>query len=251
MLWRVEYRKHLPYFAMVIAVTAGLGIASAIAPDVEVFSVLLTMSTLVTWTATIVYTSACTLRFLTLGDDLLLHVSSLSPWRLVTVKALVLGSYMAMQCAATVMAQSPHISEVVGPESGRVFTYLVAAKLVSIACFLISVVFAAAVAKTIRQRGPATALFVVALMILVAAQAIVLWHLGAPETQFFFIGVGGDFTTVNLYANVLPLVLTGPGEGFLPPVAGLSMLLNAAVAVAIALVTAGLVRWRRFDHTEL
>lgn len=251
MLWRVEYRNHLPYFSIAIGLTVAAGIATAAAPHAEVFAVVLAMTGLVAWVATTVYVAAAILRFLTLGHDTLLHVSALSPWRLTARKALVLGSYMVAQHVATLLAQTPHISDTVGAERTTVFAYLFAAKVVSIAAFLIAVVLVATIAKTMRGRGPATTVFVVSLVVVVAAQAIVLWRLGAPGTKSFFIGVGGDFTTVNLYANVLPLILTGPAEGFLPPIAGFSAVLNAGAAACMLLVTLALIRWRRFDHVAL
>jgi hypothetical protein len=251
MLWRVEYRNHLPYFSIVIGLTVAAGIATAAAPHVEVFAVVLAMTGLVAWVATTVYVAAAILRFLTLGGDTLLHVSALSPWRLTTRKALVLGSYMVAQHIATLLAQAPHISDTVGAERTQVFAYLFAAKVVSIATFLIAVVLAGALAKAMRRRGPATTVFAVVLVLVVTAQAILLWRLGAPDTQSFFIGVGGDFTTANLYANVLPLVLTGPAEGFLPSITGLSMMLNASVAAFMLVGSLALIRWRTFDHVGL
>jgi len=251
MLWRTEYRNHLPYFSIVIGLTVAAGIATAAAPHVEVFAVVLAMTGLVAWVATTVYVAAATLRFLTLGGDTLLHVSALSPWRLTARKALVLGSYMVLQHIATLLAQAPHISDTVGAERTQVFAYLFMAKVVSIASFLIAVVLVATLAKTMRRRGPATTLFVVALVVVVTAQAIMLWRLGAPDTQSFFIGVGGEFLTANLYANVLPLILTGPAEGFLPPITGLSVVLNAGAIASMLLMTVALIRWRRFDHVAL
>lgn len=251
MLWRVEYRNHLPYFSIAIGLTVAAGIATAAAPQVEVFAVVLAMTGLVAWVATTVYVAAAILRFLTLGNDTLLHLSALSPWRLTARKALVLGSYMVVQHITTLLAQAPHISDTVGAESAQVFAYLFMAKVVSIASFLIAVVLVATLAKTMRRRGTATTLFVVGLVVVVTAQAIMLWRLGAPDTQSFFIGVGGDFITANLYANVLPLVLTGPAEGFLPSITGLSVALNAGAIACMLLVTLALIRWRRFDHVAL
>jgi hypothetical protein len=248
MLWRVEYRNHLPYFSIAIGLTVAAGIATAAAPHVQVFPVVLAMTGLVAWVATTVYVAAAILRFLTLGHDTLLHVSALSPWRVTARKALVLGTYMVVQHVATLLALAPHIGDTVGAERTQVLAYLFAAKVVSIATFVIAVILVATTAKTMRGRGPATTVFVVALMLVVGAQAILLWRLGAPGTHSFFIGVGGDFTTVNLYANVLPLILTGPAEGYLPPIAGLSVVLNVGAAACMLLGTLALIRWRRFDH---
>jgi len=58
-------------------------------------------------------------------------------------------------------------------------------------------------------------------------QVILLWRIGAPNTTDFFIGIGGTEYTAHLYAGVLPLTLSGPGGGYLPPsLISVSMLLN-------------------------
>lgn len=251
MLWLVELRKHLPLFGTVSLVTTSMGAVRALNPDVLTLQVIQALCVLLCWTATTIYSASVVFAFLTLGRDLLLHLSTRSRWQLAGVKLSVLAVLLLVQHALTLVWQVADLSKSAGPHVGAAIGYVVVAKIVSILVFLCSVTLVATLAKKFRGRGGATTFFASGMLVVVAAQAIVLWRIGAPNTHDFFIGVGGDVFTVNLYANILPLTLTGPGDGFLPPITGLSILLNLLVAVTLAGTWAVSAKVRKFDFLPL
>ncbi len=158
---------------------------------------------------------------------------------------------LVVQHALTVAWQVSDLTRSAGPDAGAAISYVVIAKSVSIVVFLCSVTFVATAAKTFRGRGGATSSFVIGMLVVVAAQVILLWRIGAPSTHDFFIGVGGDAFTVNLYANILPLTLTGPGDGFLPSITNVSIALNLIAAVLLIIGWMVLAKVRKFDFLPL
>lgn len=250
-LWLLEVRKHLPFFASIIGAVVATSIAVAIWPDVEMLEVLRSMCGLLCWTGTVVYVAASTVRFVTLGGDLLLHISALNRWRLLGMKAAVLGAFMLCLHVAALLGQVRAISDAPDGESAAVFAYLVIAKIVAIATFIVTVIMVATLAKAGRGRGAAIAAFGLLVLAIIVVQAIALWRLGAPNTTSWFIGVGGDMYTVNLSANIVPLILTGPELGMLPSVAWASIALNAAFSLVMVAIWALLARFRRFDFVAM
>jgi hypothetical protein len=250
-LWWIEVRKHIPFFASIIGAVTGTSVAAAIWPDTQMLAILRSICGLLCWTGAVVYVSTNVVRFVTLGGDLLMHISSLNPWRLLGMKSAVLGTFMLCLHIVSVVGQWRELADTSRGESPEVFTYLFFAKLVSIAAFLIAVALAATLAKVIRGRGPAVAAFGVLVFAMIVLQTIALWRLGAPHTSSWFIGIGGDMYTVNLYANILPLILTGPELGILPALAWVSVAFNAACAILGIMMWAVLARLRRFDFAAV
>ena len=158
---------------------------------------------------------------------------------------------LIVQHLLAVGLQLQDLLEPAGADAGAVIGYVMLAKVVSIAAFLLSVTFLATVAKVPRGRGVSTSFFAVGLLVVIGVQGVLLWRLGAPTTEEFFIGVGGQLFTVNLYANILPLTLTGPSEGFLPPISGLSVVLNLIAAVVFAAGWGVLAKVRRFNFLPM
>lgn len=251
MLWLIEVRKHAAFFAITIGLAIVTSVAAALFPQQQVLEVIRTLTGMLVWCASAVYVAADLARFLALGNDVLLHCSAFSPLRNACVKATILGIFLVALHAATLGGGAEAIAEAVGSDAPTVFAYYVLAKALSIVTYLATVVLCALVSKVFRTRNLVVTTFTVALVAMVIGQTIALWRLGAPETDFFFIGVGGDFLSVNLYANILPIILTAPSEGFVPPIAGLSIVLNMAVAAATLLGVLLLSRFRRFDFVAL
>lgn len=251
MLWLIEFRKHLPFFSVAIGPAALTGVAAALVPDQPVLEVIRTLSGMLVWCGSVVYVAADLARFLTLGNDVLLHIGAPGQLKTAGIKAASLGAFLLALHAATLIGGAATITETVETDAPAVFAYFVVAKAVSIVTYLVTVVFAASAAKVFRARGSATTAFIVVLVGIVVGQTLTLWRLGAPDTDFFFIGVGGDFLSVNLYANILPIILTPPSAGFLPPIAGLSVLLNSVLSFVAGAITLLLMRFRRFDFITL
>ena len=251
MLLRVELRKHLPVFVAAYLATTATGIAAVIAPDIVTLDVVRALCTLLCWSATTGYSAAVVFSFLVLGRDQLFQISTRSRWQLVGLKLGVLTVLLTVQHLLTVGLQLEDLLEPAGADAPAVIGYLLLAKIVSIAAFLLSVAFLATVAKVLRGRGVSTSFFAVGLLVIVGVQGVLLWRLGAPTTQEFFIGVGGQLFTVNLYANILPLTLTGPDDGFLPPISSLSVVLNLIVAVVFGAGWAVLAKVRRFNFLPM
>ena len=247
MLLRVELRKHLPVFVAAYLATTAIGTAAALAPDIVTLDVVRALCTLLCWSATTVYSAAVVFSFVVLGRDQLFQISTRSRWQLVGLKLGVLTVLLIVQHLLTVGLQLQDLLEPAGADAAAVIGYLMLAKVVSIAAFLLSVTFLAILTKVLRGRGLSTTVFAVGLLVVIGVQGVLLWRLGAPTTQEFFIGVGGQLFTVNLYANILPLTLTGPNGGFLPPISGLSVVLNLIAAVVFAAGWAVLVKVRRFN----
>lgn len=251
MLLRVELRKHLPVFVAAYLATTATGIAAAIAPDIVTLDVVRALCTLLCWSATTVYSAAVVFSFVVLGRDQLFQISTRSRWQLVGLKLGVLAALLTVQHLLTLGLQMPDLVEPAGADAPAVIGYVMLAKIVSIAAFLLSVTFLATVSKVLGGRGVSTSFFAVGLVVVIGLQGILLWRLGAPTTQEFFIGVGGQLFTVNLYANILPLTLTGPSGGFLPPISGLSVVLNLIAAVLFGAGWAVLAKVRRFNFLPM
>lgn len=251
MLWLIEFRKHVPFFSVTIGLSVVTALAAALMPDQPVLEVVRTLGSMLVWCGSAVYVAADIVRFLTLGNDVLLHISAHGQLRAVFVKAATLGSFLLALHTATLVGGASTITEATGTDAPTVFAYFVAAKTVSIVTYLVTVMFASSVAKVFRTRGTAVTAFIAVLLGLVVGQTLALWRLGAPDTDFFFIGVGGDFLSVNLYANILPIILTAPAEGFVPPIAGLSVVLNVLAVAAAVTITLLLMRIRRLDFVAL
>jgi len=251
MLLRIELRKHLPVFVAAYLATAATGTAAALAPDVVTLDVIRALCTLLCWSATTVYSAAVVFSFLVLGRDQLFQISTRSRWQLVGLKLGVLTVLLTVQHLLTVGLQLQDLLEPAGPDAAAVIGYVMLAKVVSLAAFLLSVTFLAILAKVLRGRGVSTSFFAVGLLVVIGVQGILLWRLGAPTTQEFFIGVGGQLFTANLYANILPLTLTGPSGGFLPPISSLSVVLNLIAAVVFAAGWAVLAKVRRFNFLPM
>lgn len=251
MLCLVELRKHLPLFGTAYLATSSIGVVVALAPDVLTLEIIQALCVLLCWTATTIYSASVVFAYLTLGRDVLFHLSTRSAWRLAGLKLSVLAVLLLVQHALTVVWQLADLEASAGADSGAAIVYVAVAKVVSVVVFLCSVAFVATAAKTFRGRGGATAFFAIGMLVVVAAQAILLWRIGAPSTHDFFIGVGGDTFTVNLYANILPLTLTGPDDGFLPPITLSSIVLNVVAAVVLAGGWTVLAKVRKFDFLPL
>lgn len=250
-LWSIETRKHLPFFASVIGAVVAMSIAAVIWPDIEMLDVLRSMCGLLCWTGAVVYVAANIVRFITLGGDLLLHISVLDRWRLLGMKAAVLGAFMLCLHVAAVVGQAHAITEAAKGETAEVFEYLAVAKVVAIATFIITVSMVATLVKATRGRGAAVAAFGLLALAIIALQVIVLWRLGAPDTTSWFIGIGGDMYTVNLYANILPIILSGPELGMLPELAWASIAFNGAFSLVMVASWGLLARFRRFDFATM
>ncbi|PZE36491.1 hypothetical protein [Curtobacterium sp. MCPF17_031] len=251
MLWRVEFRKHLPVFVAAYLATTVTGVAAVLAPDIVTLDVIRALCTLLCWSATTVYSAVVVFAFLVLGRDQLFQISTRSRWQLVGLKLGVLAVLLTVQHLLTVGLQLQSLLEPAGADAAAVIWYVTLAKVVSIAAFLLSVTFLATLSKVLRGRGVLTSFFAVGLLVIIGVQAVLLWRLGAPTTQEFFIGVGGQLFTVNLYANILPLTLTDPSAGFLPPISGLSVVLNLIAAIVSAAAWAVLAKVRRFDFLPM
>jgi hypothetical protein len=251
MLWRAEFRKHLPLFGVAYAVTVATGIAVIVRPDVLAFEVIQALGGMLCWSATVVYSAAVVFRYLALGADPLLHLGTIGRWRIALMKVAVLGALLFSQHLIAVAMLLGTLLDTAGGDVGPVMTYLVVAKALSIVTFLTAVGFLSTASKVMRGRAWTTTTFTLALLAVVVAQGILLWRTGAAATQDFFIGVGGDFFTVNLYANILPITLTGPEAGFLPPVAWLSASLNLGATVVFAVLWAAVATGRRHDFLPL
>ena len=251
MLWVVETRKHLPLFATLYVLTAAAGTLRLAFPDTVAFSVIQGLGTLLCWSAAVIYAASVIFRYLAFGRDLFLQIGTVSRWRIVGIKAVVLGACMLVLHLLTVGFQIKTISEAAGPQSTAVLAYLVAAKVLSIAAFLALVVFLSSVVKVLRGRAAMLLAFSILMVGLIIGQTIVLWQIGAPEATEWFIGVQGDFYTVNLYSNILPIILSGPADGLLPPVITTSIFLNAVMLTAYLAFWALFARTARVNHLTL
>jgi len=251
MLWRTELRKHLPIFATVWMATLAAGVAAAIAPHVVVLEVVHALCGMLCWTASSLYAASVLFRFIALGDDLFLQISSVSRWKLALLKVALLGALMVVQHLIAVGTDLGQLRNAAGTSFNAAVLYMLLAKTLSIAAFLALVLLAATSAKTLPGRGASGTFFGLAVVATITAQAILLWRIGAPATQDFFIGVGGEMFTVNLYANLLPLTLTAPDSGFIPPITGTSVALNAAGILVFIGCWAVLIRARRFNFLQL
>ena len=251
MLWVVETRKHLPLFATLYVLTAAAGTLRLAFPDTVAFSVIQGLGTLLCWSAAVIYAASVIFRYLAFGRDLFLQIGTVSRWRIVGIKAVVLGACMLVLHLLTVGFQIKTISEAAGPQSTAVLAYLVAAKVLSIAAFLALVVFLSSVVKVLRGRAAMLLAFSILMVGLIVGQTIALWQIGAPHAAEWFIGVQGDFYTVNLYSNILPLILSGPADGFLPPVITTSIVLNAVMLTAYLALWALFARTARVNHLTL
>lgn len=252
MLWRIEFRKHVFVFLACWLVVAVTGTAALVAPHVVALQAVQAFGTMLAWCAATVYSAGVLLSYFTLGDDLLLHIGSLPRTRVALMKAAVLAVLMYLLHIVTFAFQAHTIADAAGGQIPAVIGYVFAAKALSIAAFLALVVFLSAAVKIpLHGKGSSIGGYTVLAVGIVIAQAILLWRLGAPDTSHFAIGVGGAFFTANLYANILPLTLTGPADGLLPAVTGLSLLLNGAAIVLFAGLWALLVRTRRLNFYTL
>jgi hypothetical protein len=251
MLWLVEFRKHLPVFVAAYLATASIGVIVVLVPDVVALEVIQALCVLLCWSATTIYSAAAVFSYLVLGRDVLFQLSTRSRWQLASLKVTVLALLLTAQHVLTVGLQISTLADAAGRDAAAVIVYVLSAKIVSISAFLVSAAFLATLSKLLRGRGAATSFFAVGMVALVAAQAVLLWRTGAPNTRDFFIGVGGEPFTVNLYANILPLTLTGPSSGILPPVSGISVMLNLTAAVVFAAGWSILARARRFDFVSM
>ncbi|NQX11432.1 hypothetical protein HQQ80_07335 [Microbacteriaceae bacterium VKM Ac-2855] len=251
MLWVVEFRKHLPIFAAIYAVTIVTGAAALLFPDVVVLGVIQALGGLLCWSAAVIYAASVILRYLSLGRDLLLQIGTVSRWRIVWMKAAVLGAYLFGLHVVSLAFLFKKTSDAAGDQFGSVLAYLIGGKLLSIAVFLVAVVLVATLVKMLRTKAAVVTGFSVLVVAVVIGQAILLWQTGAPDTAHFFIGVGGDFFTVNLYANILPIILTDASAGFLPNIWVTSVLLNTALAAMYFLIWAVVTRVSRVNFLSL
>lgn len=251
MLWRTEFRKHLPLFGVAYVVTVATGVAVIVRPGVLAFEVFQALGGMLCWSATVIYSASVVFRYLALGADPLLHLGTISRWRIALMKVAALGALLFFQHLIAVAMLLRTLLDAAGEDRGPVMTYLVVAKALSILTFLAAVGALSTASKVVRGRAGPTTAFALALLAVVVAQGILLWQTGAAGTRDFFIGVGGDFFTVNLYANILPITLTGPEAGFLPPVAWLSASLNLGAAVVFAVLWVAVAKGRRHDFLPL
>lgn len=250
MLWRVELRKHLPVTAAAAVATVATGAAAALAPEVVSVAVLHSLCILLCWSAVVCASAGAVFNFLVLGRDQLLQISTRSRWALAGMKLVVLAGLLVLLHLVTLAVQVPALrdaADAAGTALGGVLAAVVVSKVVSVCAFLLSTAALAVLAKTMPGRATATVFYTVALIVVVVGQAVALWQLGAPTTRSFFIGVGGELTTVNLYANILPLTLTSPAEGIIPPIWGLSVALNLGSAALFGALWAVMARVRRYN----
>ncbi|WIJ46546.1 hypothetical protein [Curtobacterium citreum] len=251
MLWLVEFRKHLPVFIAVAVATSAVSIAATAFPKVVALEVVQALCVLLCWSATTCYSAAVVFSFLALGRDQLLQLSTRSRWQLAFLKLCVLTVLLVAQHALTVGLQIRDLTDAAGKTAPAAIVYVLLAKIVSISVFLLGALLLATLSKLLRSRGTATTFFAVGLVGVIVVQALLLWRSGAPDTHDFFIGVGGHPFTVNLYANILPLTLTGPSSGFLPSIAGWSMVLNLTAALLFTAAWAVIARGRKFDFLTM
>src|SRR4029453_18763924 len=104
------------------------------------------------------------------------------------------------------------ILDVSGGQSTAVLSYMVLAKVLSVTAFLALVVFLSSLVKLLRSRASMLIAFSILIVGLIIGQTIALWQIGAPNAAEWFIGVQGDFYTVNLYSNILPIILSSPTD---------------------------------------
>ena len=244
MLWRTEFGKNLPVFLACYAVVAVVGAAALIFRDVVALEAVQAFGVMLAWAAAVVYSSATLFAYFALGRDLLLHIGSVGRVSVLLMKAAVLGVLLYALHAVTFIFEARTIADAAGSRFPAVLAYLWGGKALSIVAFLTLSLFLSAAVKLLCGRGALIAAYAVIIVGVVIAQAIALWRIGAPTTTHFAVGVGGDFFTANLYANVLPLTLTGPGEGLLPPITGVGLLLNGGAAVILLALWLLLVRTR-------
>lgn len=243
MLWVVETRKNLPLFAALYLVTAIAGTLRLVFPDAVTFGIIQGLGTLLCWSAAVIYAASVIFRYLAFGRDLLLQIGTVSRWRIVWIKATVLGAYMLGLHLVSLAFQLKTISETAGSQGAGVLTYMLLAKILSIAAFLTLVVFLSSLVKLLRSRAAMLIAFSILIVGLIVGQTIALWQIGAPNAAEWFIGVQGDFYTVNLYSNILPVILSSPADGLLPPVT------TASIAINAVLLTAYLACWALFART--
>lgn len=252
MLWRIEFRKHIFVFLPCWLVVALTGTAALIAPGAAWLQAVQAFGTMLAWCAAVIYTAGVLLSYFALGGDLLLHIGSLSRTRMMLMKAVVLAVLLYLLHAVTFAFQARTIGEAAGRQSPAVIAYVLGAKALSIAAFLALVMLLSAAVKIpLRGKGSSIAVYAVLAVGLVIVHAILLWRLGAPDTTHFAVGVGGAFFTANLYANILPLTLTGPADGLLPGVTCVSLLLNAAAVILFAGLWTLAARTRRLNFYAL
>lgn len=251
MLWVVEARKNLPLFAALYLATIIAGILRLAFPGAVTFSIIQGLGTLRCWSAAVIYAASIIFRYLAFGRDLLLQIGTVSRWRIVWIKATVLGAYMLGLHLVSLALQIKTISETAGSQSTAVLTYMVLAKLLSITAFLTLVVFLSSLVKLLRGRASMLIAFSILLLGLITCQTIALWQIGAPNASEWFIGVQGDFYTVNLYSNILPIILSGPADGLLPPATTASITINAVLLAAYLAFWALFARTARINFLTL
>lgn len=251
MIWVVELRKHFFFFAALWLVVAVAGTFAAIFREIDVFSTVQSFATILSWSAAVVYGAVVLLSYISLGNDLLLQIGTISRWRVVVVKAAVLFALAYVLHVVNLGFQLRIIFAAVSDAATSVLVYVLLAKAMSIASFLSLVIAAAVVAKLWRGKTMIVIVFSLLVVSAIVSQVILLWRIGAPNTSHFFVGAGGQFFTVNLYANVLPITLTTPSDGFLPQIWIDSVLLNFA-SLGICTVTWLLfAKFRRFNFLPL
>ncbi|WIB12310.1 hypothetical protein [Curtobacterium sp. MCPF17_052] len=178
-------------FVAAYLATTVTGVAAVLASNIVTLDVIRALCTLLCWSATTVYSAVVVFAFVVLGRDQLFQISTRSRWQLVGLKLGVLAVLLTVQHLLTVGLQLQSLLEPAGADAAAVIGYVTLAKVVSIAAFLLSVTFLATLSKVLRGRGVSTSFFAVGLLVVIGVQAVLLWRIGAPNTQEFFIGVGG------------------------------------------------------------
>lgn len=243
MLWVIEVRKNLPLFAALYIATAITGTLHLAVPDSATFSVIQGLGTLLCWSAAVIYAATVIFRYIALGRDVFLQIGTVSRWRIVWIKAAVLCAYLLALHLLSVAFQVKTIADTAGSDAPGVLAYIAAAKLLSIAAFLTLVVFLSSLVKLFRGRAPMLIAFSILIVALIVGQTLFLWQIGAPDATEWFIGVQGQFYTVNLYSNILPIVLTGPADGLMPSITATSIVINSAALLVY------FIGWTVFSRT--
>jgi len=247
-LWLVELRHLLPVPLVAVALTGAAGAVAALAPDIVALGVVRELAVMLCWSGTAIWAAGVLVRHVTLVDDPLVQLGTRPWWRVAVGKALMIAALLTVQHVVTTIAELQTLHAAFGENLAGAVAHAAIAKVASLAAYLAVVLLVATLATLVLGRMRAVATVAIGVTIVVVGHALLLWRVGAPDTEVFVLGVGSDTWTVHLYANVLPLVLTGPSEGVVPDVAWLSLGLNAAVALTASATWLALARGRRWDR---
>lgn len=237
MLWRFEFRRHLPPFLVALALL-GVPRLGMVVSSSDTLSILFGLCTMIGWTIFLTYAAYCLFDYYCLGSDILLHISTLSRRRILLVRSSVLYLFSLVLALATLIFSASLVKHP-GTFASAGWIYLVLSRAVSLLAFFGVLMVILRLIKMLNQKMAMSVAYGISATVSVVGVAVGYWTVGAQSRSAFFLGVSDSYDHAPAYALALPFYDIGnvPFISHLSIVASVGNIIVAIVSMGLWWIT--------------